>query len=66
MKAQWQIVDVETGKAIKVEGEIELVDFCKEYFDNEILMSYLEARLIFGDIDSIKNPIGILNYKETP
>ena len=31
MIVQWQLVDVETGKAIKVEGELELVG-CEEFF----------------------------------
>ena len=60
MKAQWQIVDVETGKAIKIDGEFELVDFCKNLFDENEAMSYSEARRFFGDIDSIRNTIGIL------
>jgi len=59
MKAQWQIVDVETGKAIKIDGEFELVG-CEQLFNELDNMSYFEARRFFGDIDSIRNPVGIL------
>ena len=65
MKAQWQIIDLETGKAISVGEEFELVDFMKRYFDNEEAMSMEEAGLLFGDPTAIKNPIGILNASQT-
>jgi len=59
MKAQWQIVDVETGKAIRIEGELELVG-CEHLFNEVGSMPYSEARRFFGDIDSIRKPVGIL------
>ena len=52
MKAQWQLVDIETGRAIKVEDEFELTDFCKSYFNDQFIMSYEEASFIFGEIDT--------------
>jgi len=64
MKAQWQIVDLDTGRAIVIGSEIELVDFCKTYFEEGEAMSYEEARALFGDIDTIPNPIGILYIKK--
>jgi len=62
MIVQWQLVDVETGKAIKVEGELELVG-CEEFFDEGGTWPYSEARRFFGDIDSMRNPVGILSLK---
>lgn len=64
MKVQWQLVDVETGKAIKIEEEFELAGHCKHLFDQEGTMPYDEAKMLFGDIDAIKNQIGIMGYKE--
>ena len=60
MKVQWQIVDLETKKAISVGEKFELVGFMKRYFNNEDAMSMEEACLLFGDPTAIKNPIGIL------
>ena len=60
MKVQWQLVDIETKKVIKVDDEFELVDFMRRYFDGST-MNWEEASLLFGDPTSIKNPIGLLN-----
>jgi len=39
MKAQWQIVDTETKKAIPLGEEFELVDFCQKDFNGKTTMS---------------------------
>ncbi len=60
MKAQWQIIDVETKKVIPVGRKIELVDFCKHDFDEGRPMSWLEATMLFGDPSSTVIPRGII------
>jgi hypothetical protein len=65
MKVQWQLVDIETGKAVSVGEKFELIDFMKSYFYRKINMDWSEACTLFGDPMSIKNPIGILNCEPT-
>ena len=66
MIAQWQIIDVETKKAITVGESFELVDFCKKDFDKEATVSYSEARILFGDIGATNHPpgTGVLKFFE--
>lgn len=63
MKVQWQLVDIETKKVVKVDAEFELIDFMERYFDGSV-MSWGEAFLLFGDPMSIKNLVGLLNAAE--
>ncbi|MCK4828799.1 hypothetical protein KA005_74430 [bacterium] len=36
MKVQWQLVDIETKKIVKVGDEFELIDFMKQYLGRSI------------------------------
>ena len=49
MNVQWQVIDLDTKKAISVGERFELVEFCKEYFDGATEMSFQEAFILFGD-----------------
>ena len=60
MRVQYQLVDVETRKAIPVGEVFELVDCMKTYFGKGEPMSWLENIILCGDPLSIKNPVGIL------
>lgn len=60
MKVQWQLVDMETGKAVKVGDEFELIDYMKKDFDEELSMDWIEACLFYGNPLS-PQPKGILN-----
>jgi hypothetical protein len=59
MKAQWQITDIETGKSIKIGDEIELCDFCKQFFTGDEKWSRFEAEEMFSQIGE-PNPMGII------
>jgi len=63
MKVQWQVVDLETNKCVKVDPPFELIGACKAFFDDEVYMPFSEAAAMFGDPGCIKNPVGILNFK---
>lgn len=60
MKAQWQIIDIDTGLAITVGRIIELVDFCKRDFNGKTKMSWFEATILFGNPLSTVIPRGII------
>ena len=49
MKVQYQLVDVETKKAIPIGNVFQIVDFMKSDFDKEGAMSWDEAAILFGD-----------------
>jgi len=48
MKAQWQLIDIDTEKTIKVGEELDLVDFMAGVFDGRA-MSWEDAFMFFGD-----------------
>jgi hypothetical protein len=60
MKAQWQIVDIETGKTIRVGQPIELVDGVSEIFIDGSYLTGGEAKILFGEIDAIHEPLGVI------
>jgi len=60
MKVQYQLVDVETKKSIPIDEVFEIVDFKDFRFGRKDAMSWLEAKILFGDPMSIKNPTGVL------
>lgn len=49
MKVQYQLVDVETKKAIPVGEVFEIIDDAGHGFDNTPPMSWKEAAILFGD-----------------
>lgn len=65
MKAQWQLVDIETHKAVIVGEDLDLIDsFREDYFTGGIRISWVESNMMFGDPISIQNPVGILKSIE--
>jgi hypothetical protein len=59
MKVQYQLVDVETKKAIKIGEEFELVG-TECLFDKGEWMPWFIAVKFFGDPMAITNPVSIL------
>jgi len=59
MEAQYQLVDVETKKAINVGKEFEIIDLMRFDFDNPEPISWDEAAILFGDPFSVP-VLGIL------
>lgn len=65
MKVQWQLVDIETHKAVIVGEDFEVIDSMREtYFTGSTRIDWCESNMMFGNPTAIQNPIGILNFKE--
>ncbi|MEN6507403.1 MAG: hypothetical protein ABFD63_01210 [Smithella sp.] len=60
MKVQYQLVDVETKKAILVGDEFQVVDYINRFFRHEAHLCWREAAILFGDPLAQINPVGIL------
>lgn len=61
MKVQYQLVDVETKKAIPIGDEFVVVDYINEFFDKNAHLCWGEAAVLFGDpLSQQINPVGIL------
>lgn len=59
MKVQYQLVDIETGKAIPIDEVFEIVDYMKPNFDKGDTISWHVAAVLFGDPFAIK-PQGVI------
>lgn len=65
MKAQWQLMDVETKKCITIGKELELVDYIKFLFDGNNSICWEDAMILFGD-PADKTPMGVLDIRSKP
>lgn len=62
MKVQLRLINLENNNEfINVDDSFEIVG-CEDDFKNHKTISTLEFEILFGDFNSLKNPIGILDY----
>lgn len=65
MKVQWCLKNVENEKEFVIIGEeFEIVDDLKDYFKENERLSKIAGKFLFGHIDALHNPIGLLTLKE--
>jgi hypothetical protein len=59
VKVQYQLVDIETKKAIPIGDEFAIIDFMKTDFGKGESMTWDEAAILFGDPFAVP-PIGVI------